>query len=485
MYAHIRKHYVIYLIFLVGILSRLPMLMSDNFLLDGDECIMGLMAKHFIEGKSIPFFFYGQSYGFAFIEVVFISIGYLVFGISDYVVRLSIIMLWLIGVVYFYKSLKLLGGDNKWLPLIIAILLLTVPAWAEWAMKARGGYATAFTLSNIIVYLSLSNTNRTKLNWFIIGLCLLFLYHAQPLWLPGTLALVMYAYSRNSNKRKILFSIIGIAVGACSFFFMKINLSDFWQPTVFSLNAPTLNKAISYIYIHLSGHYYLNMKANIPTMTQVFSYSFFVLLGMSLLASLVSLFIVKGDKRRLILFTLLATMPTLLSIAVIDINSPRYLLPLTGFTLVNFYALLRLVKKQVVINVFFLLLSGIGMLSLVEFKELKIVGESKSELCDVITQLERRNVAHVFCTGGLIQWQLSFYSKERVIARYYPETDRYMAYIRAVDSAFYNSPEHTAIVGAWWQSASVPEENRVMVNKSFFISTAPDEQLLNKVGFEL
>lgn len=485
MYAHIRKHYVIYLIFLVGILSRLPMLMSDNFLLDGDECIMGLMAKHFIEGKSVPFFFYGQSYGFAFIEVVFISIGYLVFGISDYVVRLSIIMLWLIGVVYFYKSLKLLGGDNKWLPLMITILLLTVPAWAEWAMKARGGYATAFTLSNIIVYLSLNNASRIKLNWFIIGLCLLFLYHAQPLWLPGTLALAVYAYLKNSNKRKILFSITGIVVGACSFFFMKINLSDFWQPTVFSLNVPTLDKAISYIYTHLSGHYYLNMKADIPNMTKVSSYSSFIILGISLLASAVFLFIVKGDKRRLILFTLLATMPTIVSIAVIDINSPRYLLPLTGFALFNLYALLRIFKMQVVINAFFLLISGIGIISLVEFKDLKIVGQSKAELCDVITELEKRNVGHVFCTGGLIQWQLALYSKERVIARYYYKIDRYMPYINTIDSVYNNHPERTAIVGSWWQGASVPEKDKVMVNKSFFIVMNPSRELLDKVWFQL
>jgi hypothetical protein len=50
--------YNIILIILVSILSIVPLLLSENVFLDGDECIVGLMAKHFIEGEGGPVFFY-------------------------------------------------------------------------------------------------------------------------------------------------------------------------------------------------------------------------------------------------------------------------------------------------------------------------------------------------------------------------------------------------------------------------------------------
>jgi hypothetical protein len=52
----------------ISLVSRLPQLLSPNLLLDGDECILGLMAKHVAAGKEFPVFFYGQNYGLASIE---------------------------------------------------------------------------------------------------------------------------------------------------------------------------------------------------------------------------------------------------------------------------------------------------------------------------------------------------------------------------------------------------------------------------------
>jgi hypothetical protein len=50
--------------------SRLPQLRSPNLLADGDECVLGLMAKHVAQGKEFPIFFYGQHYAFSPVETV-------------------------------------------------------------------------------------------------------------------------------------------------------------------------------------------------------------------------------------------------------------------------------------------------------------------------------------------------------------------------------------------------------------------------------
>ena len=52
----------------VALLSRLPQLFSRNLLLEGDECILGLMGMHLAKGREFPIFFYGQRYGLSIIE---------------------------------------------------------------------------------------------------------------------------------------------------------------------------------------------------------------------------------------------------------------------------------------------------------------------------------------------------------------------------------------------------------------------------------
>src|SRR5690554_1188900 len=98
--------YAILIIILLSIVSRMPQLFSEHLILDGDECIVSLMAKHFLESKEVPFFFYGQSYGFSFIEVLFIRVFYFFLGPTEMAVKLAMLSMWTIGIVFFYKTLK-------------------------------------------------------------------------------------------------------------------------------------------------------------------------------------------------------------------------------------------------------------------------------------------------------------------------------------------------------------------------------------------
>ena len=96
--------YALFIIIILCFLSRLPLLLSETLFLDGDECIVGLMAKHFYVGIDVPLFFYGQSYGFSFIEVLAIRIFYGLFGINDISIKLAMFSLWTIGVVFLSET---------------------------------------------------------------------------------------------------------------------------------------------------------------------------------------------------------------------------------------------------------------------------------------------------------------------------------------------------------------------------------------------
>ena len=54
--------YPVLFIIIIAVLSRMPYLLSPNLLLDGDECVIGLMARHMYEGKGFSIFFWGQQY---------------------------------------------------------------------------------------------------------------------------------------------------------------------------------------------------------------------------------------------------------------------------------------------------------------------------------------------------------------------------------------------------------------------------------------
>ncbi|MBL4586714.1 MAG: hypothetical protein JKX84_06630, partial [Flavobacteriales bacterium] len=166
--------YDVILIAIASILSRLPMLLSENLFLDGDECIVGLMAKHFAEGNGIPLFFYGQSYGFSLFEIIPISISYSILGVSEISVKISMLCLWTLSIILFYKTLQEIGSErNKWAPLLITMVYIFMPSFAIWSMKARGGYLTAFLLSSAVMYFLFNRKwKESVFVSFIVGLSL-------------------------------------------------------------------------------------------------------------------------------------------------------------------------------------------------------------------------------------------------------------------------------------------------------------------------
>ena len=89
--------------------TRLPQLMSDQSFLDGDECVVALMAKHVVDGVGLPLYFYGQVYGFSLLEVLPISLAYLVLGVGQLAVKLAMLAMWTLGVVFFHLALRRLG----------------------------------------------------------------------------------------------------------------------------------------------------------------------------------------------------------------------------------------------------------------------------------------------------------------------------------------------------------------------------------------
>ena len=200
---------------LVCILSRLPQLLSPYFHADynGDECVLGLMAKHIAEGREFPFYFWGQSYGFCWVEAGLVAIAIKLFGVSLFALKMPMLILWTFGCVFFYAAMA--QWTHRIYGFWITCLLIFSPAWMGWSMRARAGYITAFLLSTIVLFvLAQSGGQSLKKRATWIGILLGFIFFAQPIYLLGLLPLLFYLLFKQKDFKG--FFISSISVLACS-----------------------------------------------------------------------------------------------------------------------------------------------------------------------------------------------------------------------------------------------------------------------------
>lgn len=186
------------------------MLMSAELLLDPDECVVALMAKHLQQGKDYSLFFWNQTYGLTIVESCLIAFFYGIGGVTDYMVKLAMLTIWTGGVVFFYKALKSID-DKTWLPLLLTLVLICSPSWAAWSMKARGGYITAFCFTSICYYL-IFKEKRSAAVHIAIGLLMALVFQAQMLWVIFIVPLYLYIAIVRKESKKILYATVVLLI---------------------------------------------------------------------------------------------------------------------------------------------------------------------------------------------------------------------------------------------------------------------------------
>jgi hypothetical protein len=479
--------YSVLIIIVLSIASRFPILFSTDFMLDGDECIVGLMAKHFSEGKEIPFYFYGQTYGFSFIEVLTIRFFYAFFGISELAIRLSILCLWTTGIVFFFLSLRKLEPlKNKWIPLILTLLFIFSPTWYLWSMKARGGYITAFAFSFFVIYFIFHKKwNQSILKNLIVGFFLVVIYESQTLWLPGLLPIVFMHFISSRKIKNFISAMTGIAAGIIVFTIFKTGLTDFWTRKFLNLSDFTFNRFAAVpqkLWQSFTGSYnYAFVDSGISH--KIFGFSVLILLIIGFGITIKLLLKRKNNNKALIAFALSVFVYVVLIPATNDINL-RYLLPLYGFLLYFLFVIINRIynansKKIIFIVTGFLILTG--AVSSYKFKDFK--SESKQDLNLLLAELEKNEIKYTYCEGPLLQWQIMFYSKEQIISRHFGTTDRYPEYIHKVDEAFFENNPRVALVGFFNENNILSECENAYENNTFFFCKKPSVSVLLKRGF--
>jgi hypothetical protein len=479
--------------------SRLPQLTSPHLLLDGDEAILGLMAKHLAEGREAPVFFYGQAYGLSFFEAAAGAIAFRLAGVGDVQLKLAMLAIWLVGVVAGFIALGRILGPRRsfW----AALLFVMLPAWAVWSMKARGGYLTAFAATSLLwnVLVSLRDRPRAA-SWTVAGVITALIFLAQRLWLPGVLPIAGWLLVR---QRRLFFG-LSYAAGVAAVFGLVIALTglslpmltegprgrnvDLWRSLPFYLEQ---------IYVHFTGFYYLWTTIGPGPLTALVAW-----LWCGLLVAMMVVQACRLAFRQFLMPSHVLCLSVLSTLAatwvLISAPEPRFLLPL-GAILVAWVSVEAsdLAPRIGVPDWARVATLGsmiaLGALSQVEFRGYAYLWNrpddgvsERARLQRVVDYLEAHGVRHVFSTNGLLQWQLMFYSREAVKARYTSASDRYRAYVTDVDRAL-AAGEPVAVVGYARPMRDLVQSARghdaLAIDDRYFVYLGPDRDLLASLGF--
>ena len=496
----------------LSVVSRLPQLRSPNLLLDGDECVLGLMAKHVSQGRELPIFFYGQHYGFSTVEAGAGALAFLMFGTSAAALKSAMLALWTLGVLFLFLALARRLGTGP--SFAIAAVFVLTPAWAVWSMKARGGYLTAFAATAVLMWLLAAGRGRRSMwHWVAAGVLTSVIYLAQPLWLPGILPFLVAAAVSDRRLSWLAGYLAAAAAPAVAARLATVSSPEAWLGPGF--DHETLARVVPdmalQVYVNLTGSYYLASTVQPPgAATAGLAWMWSLLLPLALLLQMYRLAARRYNATTHLLFasivlTLLAEALTLRA------RDGRYLLPLSaplvllvGAELVDLVAVRVVSRSAAAVAAIVLML--LGAQSMWEFRSFSFLWSnpprSWSEarrMEQVLNYLKVRDVRYVFSMNGLLDPQLIFYSDEHVLGRSTYPDGRYPPYVGATNRAL-ASGERVAVVG-YTNTSGAPGcwdvpictggiENLVRdssdiytVDGKYFVYAGADSDLLEKLHF--
>jgi hypothetical protein len=489
---------------IVTFVSRLPQLLSRNLLLEGDECILGLMGMHVAQGREFPIFFYGQKYGLSIVEAPVAALSFILVGAGAVPLKIAILVIWTVGVAFYFLAFARVIGTARsfW----ITLLLVLMPAWAATAMKAWSGYVTAFSATGALLYL-MTREDATRISWLIAGGLTGIIYFAHPLWLPGVLPIVLYfLWSNRSRISPVASYVSGVLCLILLVLAVRTQstpgAAETWFGPPIGNHHPldSLPGILNQTYRNLTGSYYFGNVVPAGRFTTMIACLWLGILGAAALLQ-----VYRGLARKPLVWSHLlfaSVASTLLANWVLlEWRDPRYVLalnaPLVFMTGVEFFDWIdryRLAPRRWLAAIALVL--ALQAISMNEFANYTYMWwtnsrDSPSEartLQKVTDYLRSRGVTHAFAMNALLQWTLTFYSREAIIARWKGDRDRYPPYIAKVDRAL-DRGDTVAIVGYagytyGLERMVVNPDKIVNIDGKYFVYVGAGKDLLRRAGFE-
>ncbi len=474
----------IFLLFSLTAVLYFSILLTSQSYVDGDEAVVGVMARHIITQGNRPIFFYGQPFGGGgAIEAYLAVIPFSLFGQNSISLKLVALLIFLATLLLTYRYCRKYLGRR---PAIITFLILAfATSLIEWHTKMRGGYSLLLLLSILLlaVYTGITRMKRSRIGPFILlGFLSGFaIYnHTLILSLLFSLFIVSFSWKKLFWRVKSVGSFLaGITLGLSPLIYYNITHNFLnLKYTVYIGSGgeqPWLQKLELLFSRYLPGFFVGRnvdgVVSKIPPEAWVEYAAYLLVIGCAIyfyrhsLRSILLCWLPSKFKRRnypapkpegilvfyLLLYLFLHTFSRAMTF------SPRYLLPLFPALAIVVGAVIArmLAERTRVLNILGMILlltiAGLGFLNHLRYLKVPIVTDdipiSEDEIINVQTSgkaarniieyLEEKGVNHVHCSYFL-QWRLIFESRESVIAssgEFALDPPRYPPYDREVYQA--------------------------------------------------
>ncbi|HEY44869.1 MAG TPA: glycosyltransferase family 39 protein [Anaerolineae bacterium] len=200
---------------LIALGLKLGLLAFDAFPFNADEAIVGLMARHILEGRW-PVFFYGQAY-MGSLDASLVALGFALFGQKVIIIRVVQILLY-IGTILttMYLGKRIFGARES---MLFAGLLMAIPTVnvTLYTTVSLGGYGEALLIGNLLSLISLRIAKNSDVLWpylawgFLAGFGF-WVFGLTLVYTIPTAGLILWSLWRTQNQREVLKKFLGLII---------------------------------------------------------------------------------------------------------------------------------------------------------------------------------------------------------------------------------------------------------------------------------
>jgi 4-amino-4-deoxy-L-arabinose transferase-like glycosyltransferase len=398
-----------------GIVLRAAVLRSSLGVLDGDEAVWGLMARHALDGE-LTTFYWGQGYG-GTLEVLLTAPLFYVFGTSVIAMRVVPIALTAATAVLVWRIGRRTIGEPA--AAIAAALFWVWPPYVIWkSVRAHGFYGSGLVLAALLLLLVLRLAERrSRLDAALLGLVIGLAWWQTPQVVPIALpALVFLAVRRPRAYRDAWLAVPAALIAALPWIVSNVQ-HDWWSFRVDSGDTPYGGRLRGFfsatfpMAIGLRIPFTSEWPLGRPVSAVVYA------------ALVIALAVVAWRKRRenvSLLVAVAAAYPFIYAISPSTwlVDEPRYVVLLIPVAVLLLAQPLTTVRRGALALAAAVAISSFVLLRLASSSEYEQRADGlfvPSDFKPLIAELDRRRINRVF-SSYWIAYRLDFETRERLIA---------------------------------------------------------------------
>lgn len=441
---------------------KIALLLTSQSMADGDESVEGIMAIHILKYGVHPIYPYGVHYGAGtFIETHLAALLFKLFGISDITLKMSGLILWICSLFVLFAIAKNRFGLT--VGIIAALLFSFSPQSAMISLKVAGGHQVAILLCLLCFYFI------EKRSTILVACLLPLAAFAHPIVIPFSLFGAIYMIFQQKGKDRIKFISSFIIATTIVSFVLWPSGQSVWNPKATTWDFLAIATTLPGLLLSFFAPN-LNLRESPESLQLIVSLIWLVAFACA---------IVKAKKCRPIFYAFAAASCVIFTVAPEQL-APRHLLllyPLSCLILASGISLYKKPLGSLIILV--LILSG-GIVQVSEMFSPYIYGPnpqhrgiSRNEIRNIIKTLNDHEIKHVYCLDPMLQWNIIFQSREKILARWFGPIDRVPEYPARVDQARL-SGKPVALVGEF-------KKTKKRGPQSFEIILNPDLEKIQKL----